>query len=312
MHTTLSRIAIPPFGDGREAAAAALAGGAGAVLRLAPAPNSTVTPIRFKIGGVQAAYRSCPTPQAVTLTPSESMVYVILPTRGSAVAVTADGTHEAEVGAALLLGREDQVDCVWRAGSAGLILHLPRAAIQAEAARFFGEPRRLASIVCVFGWTDRPVMLKGPPFPVDRSAEEVMDHERALCASLIHALVAAGYGRSAFPIARSVMRAIAHVRTHPQGNWTVEDLAPIAGVTAATLRRNFRSCLGMTVTRVVRDARLLWVRQQLASATESRSIAELSGAAGFATPSMLARAYHLHFGETPSQTRARAFGAMRS
>lgn len=117
--------------------------------------------------------------------------------------------------------------------------------------------------------------------------------------------------RNPFPVARSVQRAIDHVRANPHDGLSIHDLAQAAGVTAGTLRRNFRTCLGVSVTQLVQQIRLEWVRSRLESATESRSIGELSLAAGFGASGMLARAYQRRFGETPSQTRARAFAAPR-
>jgi AraC-like DNA-binding protein len=270
--------------------------------------------VRLRLGGVHAAYRPFPSQRAVTLTPSDSLIYVILPVLGGVVAVTAEDTHQVGAGEALLLARAERVSCVWHPGSAGLVLHIPRASIQAAAARLSDAPCRLAGIVTVFTWKERPAFLAGPPFDpslIDNSLRpaESLERQRLLCHSLVQAIEAAGLGRAAFLVAKSVMRALAHVRANPSGAWTVEDLAPIAGVTAATLRKNFRACLGLTVTQVVREARLQWARDQLVSAHESRSIARLAGAAGFGSAGVFARAYQQHFGETPTQTRARAFAS---
>jgi AraC-like DNA-binding protein len=270
--------------------------------------------IRLRVGGIHGAYRPFPNQRAVTLTPSDSLIYVILPLVGGVVAATAEDTHEAGAGEALLLARAERVSCVWHPGSAGLVLHIPRAWIQAAAARLFDEPCRLAGAVSVFAWDDRPAFLGGPPFEpglIDNSLRPAASvaRQRVLCESLVHAIEKAGLGKAAFSVAKSVMRALAHVRANPSGAWTVEDLAPVAGVTAATLRKNFRACLGLTVTQVVREARLQWVRDQLASTHESRSIAALAEAAAFGGAGVLARAYQQHFGETPTQTRARAFAS---
>jgi len=281
------------------------------VARLPEAPSPAT---RFRIGGVQAAYRAFAPQRALALTPNDSLIYVVLPLRGGVVAVTADRTHGAREGEALLLARAERVTCVWKAGSAGLTLHIPRATIQAEAARMFDEPRRLAAIVAAFDWSDRPAILAEPPFDSrllagDLARDEAQAGERKLCESLVRAIAAAGLGGPAFPVAKSVLRAVQHIRAHPQRAWTCEDLAPVAGVTAATLRRNFRACLGLTVTQVVREARLQWVRRALASPHESRSIARLAEVAGFGGAGVLARAYQQRFGETPTQTRGRAFAS---
>lgn len=267
---------------------------------------------RFRIGGIQATYRSFVSQRALTLLPSDSLIYVVFPLRGGVVAVTADGAHDAQEGGALLLARAERVTCVWKAGSAGLALQVSRAALQAEAGHMFDEPRRLAGLVAAFDWGERPALLAGPPFDArlladELTRDEAQASERSLCESLVRALAAAGLGESAFPVAKSVLRAVQHIRAHPQRAWSGEDLAAVAGVTAATLRKNFRACLGLTVTQVVREARLQWARQALASPHESRSIALLAEAAGFGGASVFARTYQQRFGETPTQTRGRAF-----
>lgn len=270
---------------------------------------------RFRIGEVQAAYRLFPTQSAISLVPTDREIHIVLPVRGAAAVVAGD-THNAGPGEALLLARAERLTCLWRPGSAGLMLRLPRAAVQAEAARLFEAPRRLAGVVSAFEWSDRPAILAGPPFDSRLLGtagwqDEADECQRSLCASLVRAIAAGGLDTAAFPVAKSVWRALNHIRTHPQGAWTVEDLAPIAGVTPATLRRNFRACLGLTVTQVVRDARLDWVRRGLASPHESRSISQLAEAAGFSAANVLARAYQQCFGETPTQTRSRAFAGAR-
>lgn len=276
-----------------------------------PLGTSIAPAARFKVGGVQVAFRRFPAQRAIALTPSESMVYLLVPLEGEVIAVTADDTYETEGGGALLLARPERISCVWQAGSAGYILGLPRAAIQAEASRLFDEPRRLASLVLVFNWVDRPDWLAAPPVDHHRPPSLLLDsgpeRQGLLCASLTRAIDAEGLGKPAFPVAKSVLRALQHVRTHPRSAWTVEALAPVAGVTAATLRKNFRACLGLTATQVVRDARLEWVRRQLGSRDVSSSVAQLAEAASFGGAGVMARAYQRKFGETPTQTRSLAF-----
>lgn len=275
---------------------------------------SSVADARFELGSANAAFRQFPAQRAIALAPSDSLVHVIVPLRGSVVAVTADDTYEAGEGGALLLGRAERASCVWQGGSVGLFLNIPRSVIQAAASQLFDEPRRLASFVSAFDWRDRPIWTVKPSAHLaasHRSDEAGHELQSALCVSLVRALEMAGLARAAFPVAKSVLRALEHVRRHPQEPWAVEDLSPIAGVTAATLRKNFRSCLGLTITQVVRDARLDWVRDRLGSCNESRSVGQLAQAAGFGTAAMLARAYQQRFAETPTQTRTNAFRQVR-
>ncbi|MEN3745856.1 AraC family transcriptional regulator [Sphingomonas sp. HF-S3] len=272
-------------------------------VRRAPTGFSATSPGRPSPGRRCKTGGRAATASSVMVAPTDGMVHVVVPVRGSVTVWTVDGRHEVEQGRALLLARPDEVRCVWHTDSDGLILSLPRPAIQAVASTLFDEPRRLASIACSFAWSDRPAWMSGPV------AGEAGDpaRERLLCISLVRALEREGLAKAAFPVAGSVLRAIRHIRANPQKAWTVADLAPLAGVTVATLRKNFRACLGTSVTHVVRDVRLDWVRERLRSGNETRSVGQLGEAAGFGGAALLARAYQQRFAETPTQTRANAF-----
>lgn len=124
-------------------------------------------------------------------------------------------------------------------------------------------------------------------------------------------LGAAAAADDAVRVSRSLTRAAAHLVANPDTPCTAEELARIAGVTLPTLQRNVKRCLGISLARFVERERLTWLRERLMSPLESRSIALLAEASGYRRPSTLARSYQRLFGETPTETRARAFAASR-
>jgi AraC-like DNA-binding protein len=256
---------------------------------------------RVKVGRVELDRRFFARQRAVSITPTETMVHVLAPLAGHAVVVSNGESQTLVPGKALLLAGSEKTTCVWVAGSQALILHVPRASIQAVGSRAYGSARRLAAIDCQFD-------LGSEAIGATHSADLV---EKPILEALVDALRASPQEAALFPVARSVQRAVDYVHANPLLSWSIEELAAVAGVTAGTLRRNFSTCLGMSVTQLVLKSRIEWVRARLESATESRSIGELSVAAGFGASGMLNRTYQRHFGETPSQTRTRAFRSRR-
>lgn len=261
---------------------------------------------RFKLEQLDLDQPALAGERAVSLDSADGMVDIVVPTAGSAAVVLEDRSIVLGTGMALLLAAGSCTTSIWTKDSSALLVRVPRSDIQALASRTSGTPRRLATVDHVFPWS-----LAGAAVSSGSSGARLDDArlETDLMTSLVVTLLSDARAEALFPVARSVQRAIDHIRAEPQHGWSIHDLAQIAGVTAGTLRRNFRECLGITVTQLVQQLRLEWVRSRLACGTESRSIADLSLAAGFGASGMLTRAYRRHFGETPTQTRARAFRA---
>ncbi|MGI9361804.1 MAG: helix-turn-helix domain-containing protein, partial [Parasphingorhabdus sp.] len=240
--------------------------------------------------------------------------HIVVPITGNAVVESKGDTQSVtlETGAALLLAADGGNVAVCAAGSTVLFLRLSRAAIQAVASESFGNPRRLAVTDQVFG--SSLLVAVASTFltaDADVSRADEAGLEKQILTSLVNALDTAGDSAALFPVARSTERAVEYMTTDPTREWSAQELAPVAGVTAATLRRNFKTCLGLTITQLSRQLRLDWVYSRLECVTESRSISELSLAAGFGASGTLNRGYQCRFGETPSQTRARAFRSPR-
>lgn len=256
---------------------------------------------RFKIGRVDVDVRRFPNQRPLSITPTEAMVHFVVPLAGRAIVVGNGASATLMPGKACLLGSAEKTTCVFIAGSRAILLHVPRTSVQAVASRAYGSARRLAAI-------DRSFDL--PCDTMDEERTPALSEQRVLDV-IVDGLRTSDQAVDIFPLARSVQRAVDHLRANPVLAWSIEDLAAAAGVTPATLRRNFSTCLGMSVTQLVLQLRIEWVRDRLESVTESRSIGDLSIAAGFGASGMLNRTYQRHFGETPSQTRTRAFRSRR-
>ena len=236
---------------------------------------------------------------------------LIAPLSGAAVVVVDGGVRHIAAGAALILNRPQAVECLWSAGASGVLLRVPVGLVQRAVPAVFAEARRLAPV-------DHVVRLDGEGARLGAALAELRDLAAAegapepagLDLRLGEAVVRALKGEApddCFPVSRSLMRAVDHLRAHPESRCSAEALAGIAGVTLPTLQRNVRTCLDMSLARFVERERLGWVRDRLRSAEECRSIARLAEAVGYRTATTLARNYQRLFGETPTQTRARAF-----
>ncbi|WP_197413590.1 helix-turn-helix domain-containing protein [Sphingobium baderi] len=269
---------------------------------------------RFKLGSLEFDYRAFPRQRSVTFASTDTMVHIVMPLSGF-VEVESVSRQPLGPGSALLLAAGERKSMAWDAGSSALFLHIPRADIQVQASRASGEPRRLAAADHLFRWSIEQLGVKLPcaiiPGPGPRASFDDVLLEKRTLEGLVATLQADPEAETLFPVARSVQRAVEHIRAHPQQAWTIHALGQIAGVTAGTLRRNFRTCLGLTVIQLIQDIRVDWVRLRLESVNESRSISEIALAVGFGTPVGMSRAYQRRFGETPTQTRTRTFRATR-
>lgn len=274
------------------------------LLRQVRAPQ-TVRPASGPDGDARLRHHPLRGGDRIALHVRDATVQLVLPLNGRLLVEAERTQHALEPGQALLAARPEQLVCHAQDGGVVLVLQASRAAVQAEASRVLATPRRLASMTISFAWPVLPNLLHG--WDACRYPADVAERERLALGAMVCAMREAGVADVAFPVARSVLCAMVLIRTDPSRAWTVEDLAPAAGVTVATLRRNFRNCLGRSVGQVVREARLGWVRDRLRSQEETRSIAQLAFAAGFTAPRLLARSYQQFFGETPSETRASVF-----
>lgn len=263
---------------------------------------------RAAIGRIEAEIRSFDRDRRFHLTSGALGVHVVLPLAGTATVVSGEDEHRLGPGRLLLLAHRSRADLTWTEGARALIVRMPRVLLQEAVAAAFADPRRVGPILSVV-----PVGAMAVPLEAlrRRIADPVHDGDEVLDRDLADQLVATlshGDVETLFPVSRSLKRAADHLMAHPEARVSPAALAQIAGVTLPTLRRNAKICLGMPLGRFVEQVRLTWIHQRLQNHGESRSMAQLAGAAGYHNSSTLARNYQRLFGETPTQTRARAFG----
>jgi AraC-like DNA-binding protein len=294
-----------------------------ATARSAPARQTVrdLAPLRFEpdstrraqLGQIGVDLRTFGRQHGLQLTPNATTVHLVIPIAGAAVAVSHQDSRQIAPGVALLLTKRQRTDFVWTAESSGLILHIPLALLQQSVATTFPEPRRLAATAHAFelGPSDDGLaeqlltalrLVEGAKPTLEPAAD------RRIAENLIAVLRSADENEF-FPVSRSLQRASDFLMANPDTRCSPGELASIAGVTLPTLQRNVKTCLGIPLAKFVEQVRLTWVRAQLESPMEGRSMARLADACGYRTAATLARAYQRLFGETPTQTRARAFAA---
>jgi AraC-like DNA-binding protein len=101
---------------------------------------------------------------------------------------------------------------------------------------------------------------------------------------------------------RARARAVAYIAQHlGEHGLTSADIAAGAGLSRSALYRLFEPTGG--VARFVQQQRVAHLRRALSRADEHRSIDELSGAAGFASPSHAGRVFRDAFGVPPGEYR---------
>jgi AraC-like DNA-binding protein len=103
-----------------------------------------------------------------------------------------------------------------------------------------------------------------------------------------------------------VRRVDAYIDAHAREPIVLADLVAIAGVSARSLQLGFRAAQGMSPMAYVQQRRLARAREDLLRADPGTTIAEVARRLGFSAAGRFSLAYRRCFGETPSQTLARA------
>jgi AraC family transcriptional regulator, glycine betaine-responsive activator len=101
-----------------------------------------------------------------------------------------------------------------------------------------------------------------------------------------------------------VSASVQAMEAHLEDPISIADAASAAGVSARRLQTLFKAALGVTPKAYYLALRLNLARRQVIETP--RRIADIAASAGFNYLSVFTRAYSARFGETPSQTRARA------
>lgn len=103
-----------------------------------------------------------------------------------------------------------------------------------------------------------------------------------------------------------VRRVETYIDAHAREPLVLADLVAVAGVSGRTLQIGFRAAYGMSPMAYVQRRRLARAREDLLSAAPGTTVAEVARRLGFVAPGRFSLAYRRCFGESPSQTLARA------
>ncbi len=103
------------------------------------------------------------------------------------------------------------------------------------------------------------------------------------------------------PAGMSVLRALQEFLQMPEKDWTVEDLARIAGMSRTKFSDEFRRVTGKTPIQTITRIRLTMTARRLL--TERLSVEEASDLAGYSSAAAFVRAFQREFGLTPARWR---------
>jgi AraC family ethanolamine operon transcriptional activator len=109
---------------------------------------------------------------------------------------------------------------------------------------------------------------------------------------------------------RALRRAQEYMHAHARERISLSDLCSASECSERTLRQAFRECYGTSPMAFIKKLRLQGLRQELRDAApRSTTVLDRALRWGFWHMGHLARDYHSLFGETPSETLSRRFGA---
>src|SRR3954465_6513049 len=104
---------------------------------------------------------------------------------------------------------------------------------------------------------------------------------------------------------RAVRRALDAMRANVGHDWSVVELADVAGVSGRTLQRHFRVFLGKTPGAALRDIRFECARRELLQGLPDAKVMGVGVGCGFQHCGRFSVEYRRRYGETPSQTQKR-------
>ncbi len=104
---------------------------------------------------------------------------------------------------------------------------------------------------------------------------------------------------------RAVRRALDAMRANVGRDWSVTELAGVAGVSSRTLQRQFRIFLGKAPRAALRDIRFDSARRELLRGLPDAKVTDVALRHGLAHCGRFSVEYRRRYGETPSQTLKR-------
>ena len=99
----------------------------------------------------------------------------------------------------------------------------------------------------------------------------------------------------------AVARALKAIHESPHHNWTLEELARIAGLSRTSLATKFNQCLATTPLGYITQWRMQLARQWLIDTRSS--IIDIAEAVGYGSEAAFGRVFKKHFGKAPASYR---------
>ncbi|MFD9667185.1 AraC family transcriptional regulator [Rhodococcus sp. NPDC059968] len=209
---------------------------------------------------------------------------------------------------------------LWQADATQICIKLDRAALEGELAHILGRPvdkhirfdleMDLTSLAGTLWLSTLKLLLDTLDDPTSTPNPGLMPQieylERALISGLLvqqpHSMTSQLYAPTEASNPRAVQKVLNHIESFPGSQYTIGDLAVIAGVGARQLQNLFQEQFGMSPTTYIRHIRLEGVRTDLQQGDDTTKVSDVAFSWGFNHLGRFANHYERKFGETPSQT----------
>ncbi|WP_309238254.1 AraC family transcriptional regulator [Actinoplanes aureus] len=256
---------------------------------------------------------------ATLVAPEMDAYHVTLPTAGEIRSRHAGQEVTVTPATALVFRPGDPIHLRHEANSAELEVRIERGALEAELAALLGHP--------IDGPIDLPTSFDlgdGPAHSwsrLIRLLHEELEHESSLiyqpliaeqlCSSVLSGLLLSVphryHDELTLPVTagppRAIRRAVEAINDEPERNFTVGELAVIAGMSVRSLQEGFRRHVGNAPMTYLQQVRLSRARDALRRGDPARiTVATVAHRWGFAHLGRFASAYRQRFGESPSAT----------
>ncbi|MHA4854267.1 AraC family transcriptional regulator [Rhodococcus sp. MSC1_016] len=222
--------------------------------------------------------------------------------------------------AAVFTPNEHTILPLWRADATQICIKIDRAGLEGELAHMLGRPvdkhirfelemdltspagaRWLSTLRILLDTLDDPAGIPNPGL-----ISQIAYLERALISGLLvqqpHSMTSQLYAPTEVSNPRAVQKVIDHIEGFPGSQYTIGDLAVIAGVGARQLQNLFQEQFGMSPTTYIRQIRLDGVRAELERGDDTTQVASVALNWGFNHLGRFASHYERKFGEAPSHT----------
>ncbi|MGM7645921.1 AraC family transcriptional regulator [Nocardia sp. JW2] len=253
--------------------------------------------------------------------PMQSCYQINIPIDGSANLTQGNERRAVEAGSGGLAMRPGEPLLLrWDARTSQYAIKLPRASIEAHAAKLAGLPAGeniefdlsfdlttgagralVATADFTYAELARPGGVVALPWARRELESVFMSQLLWVIPNQLTALLNRTDGDSRHARIREV---IDHIDRHPDLQLTVADLTELAGVGPRALQTGFRQVVGVSPTAYVRGVRLDRVHQDLVNGRGS--VTDIAARWGFYHPGHFARHYRTRFGMTPSETLRRS------